>query len=287
MGIKESFAQAVRELTGSGSKEAEPEKEKEKEKKSLPVEELEKAVEELKKAVDDDGAQPVHEAIQNVVVGEDDIPPIPEGMVFATAASATAENADKAAGTAAAAAVDDFPVNLAVPAPLSNFQRPVVGADGASDRTIVSKTTTVYGDIRSFDDMLVAGGVKGDVETTKNVELNGKIVGNVTCNNALMHTSQVKGNIRMKGNVNMQRDALLIGDLMSTYADVSGKVKGNLDIAGKVELKGDSVVFGDINASTITVEDGAVIQGYVNTTFLNKEDSVNWFPETIIIDTGA
>ena len=36
----------------------------------------------------------------------------------------------------------------------------------------------------------------------------------------------------------------------------------------------DAIVFGDINASTIAVTDGAIIQGYVNTTFLSKEDKL-------------
>jgi cytoskeletal protein CcmA (bactofilin family) len=103
----------------------------------------------------------------------------------------------------------------------------------------------------------------------------------------MMHTSQVQGNVRMKGNVSMKRDTLLIGDLMSTYAEVNGKVKGNLDVVGKADLRGDAVVFGDISASTITVEDGAIIQGYVSTTFLNKEESRNLFPDTIVIEDSA
>jgi cytoskeletal protein CcmA (bactofilin family) len=152
-----------------------------------------------------------------------------------------------------------------------------------SELTIISRNTVIDGNIRSFADMSVDGDIQGDVETTKDIDLNGKIVGNLTCNNAMMHTAQVQGNVRMKGNISMKRDTLLIGDLMSTYAEVNGKVKGNLDVVGKADLKGDAVVFGDISASTITVEDGAIIQGYVSTTFLNKEESKNLFPDTVTI----
>ena len=98
-----------------------------------------------------------------------------------------------------------------------------------------------------------------------------------------MRTSQIQGNMQMKGSAYMERDTLLIGDLTSTYANVNGKIKGNLDITGKAELNSDAVVFGDISASTITVSDGAIIQGYVSTTFLNKEESKNIFPEAITI----
>jgi cytoskeletal protein CcmA (bactofilin family) len=135
--------------------------------------------------------------------------------------------------------------------------------------------------------MSIDGDIKGDVETTKNVDLNGKVIGNISCNNAMMHTAQVQGNVRMKGNVSMKRDTLLMGDLMSTYAEVNGKVRGNLDVVGKADLRGDAVVFGDISASTITVEDGAIIQGYVSTTFLNKEESRNLFPDTIVIEENG
>ena len=169
--------------------------------------------------------------------------------------------------------------NTPVPMPAQR----AAGREESNELTVISRNTVVDGNIRSFADMSVDGDIKGDVETTKDIDLNGKIIGNVTCNNAMMHTSQVQGNIRMKGNVSMKRDTLLIGDLMSTYAEVNGKVKGNLDVVGKADLKGDAVVFGDISASTITVEDGAIIQGYVSTTFLNKEESKNLFPEAIVI----
>ena len=149
--------------------------------------------------------------------------------------------------------------------------------------TVISKNTVIDGNVRSFANMSVDGNVKGNIETTKDIDLNGKVVGNIACNNAQMRTSQIQGNIQMKGNAYMERDTLLIGDLTSTYANVNGKIKGNLDITGKAELKSDAVVFGDISASTITVNDGAIIQGYVSTTFLNKEESKNIFPDTITI----
>jgi len=168
--------------------------------------------------------------------------------------------------------------------PSPAFSNRSYGRNEDNELTIISRNTYVDGNVRSFADMSIDGDIKGDVETTKNVDLNGKIIGNITCNNAMMHTSQIQGNVRMKGNVSMKRDTLLMGDLMSTYADINGKVKGNLDVVGKADLKGDAVVFGDISASTITVEDGAIIQGYVSTTFLNKEESKNLFPDTVIIN---
>lgn len=151
--------------------------------------------------------------------------------------------------------------------------------------TVISKNTMIDGNIRSLANMQIDGNIKGNVETTRNIDMSGKVVGDVVCNNAGMVSAAMQGNISLKGRMRMDRDTILIGDLSSQYADINGRIRGKLDIVGKAELKRDAVVFGDINASTIAVTDGAIIQGYVNTTFLSKEDSRNVFPDAISIDS--
>ena len=167
--------------------------------------------------------------------------------------------------------------------PQPSFNRDFGRISDDNETTVISRNTVIDGNIHSFANMTVDGNIKGNVETTKDIDLNGKIVGDISCNNAKLRTSQVQGNIRLKGNVYMERETLLLGDLTSTYANINGKIKGNVSTGGKTELKSDAVVFGDISASSITVDDGAIIQGYVSTTFLNKEDSKGIFPDTITI----
>ena len=150
--------------------------------------------------------------------------------------------------------------------------------------SVISKNTNIEGNIRSLANLHIDGNIKGNVETTRNVEMAGKIVGDITCNNAGMNSAAMQGNISLKGRMKMDRDTILIGDVSSQYADINGRIRGKLDIVGKAELKRDAIVFGDINASTIAVTDGAIIQGYVNTTFLSKEDSRNVFPEAISLE---
>lgn len=151
--------------------------------------------------------------------------------------------------------------------------------------TVISKNTIIDGNIRSLANMQIDGSIKGNVETTRNIDMTGKIIGDVTCNNAGMNSAAMQGNVNLKGRMRMDRDTILIGDLTSQYADINGRIRGKLDIAGKAELKRDAIVFGDISASTIAVTDGAIIQGYVNTTFLSKEDSRNVFPDAISLDS--
>ena len=73
------------------------------------------------------------------------------------------------------------------------------------------------------------------------------------------------------------------GDISSQGSmDVFGDIKGNIEVGGKAEFKTDAVILGNITASTITVLDGATIQGYVNTTFL-QENSSSIFPDAISV----
>lgn len=165
------------------------------------------------------------------------------------------------------------------------------GVSGTSDSaevdetTIISKNTIIDGNVRSLANMQIDGNIKGNIETTRNIDMTGKVVGDITCNNAGMSSAAMQGNVTLKGRMKMDRDTILIGDLSSQYADVNGRIRGKLDITGRAELKRDAIVFGDINASTIAVTDGAIIQGYVNTTFLSKEDSRSAIPEAITFDS--
>lgn len=171
--------------------------------------------------------------------------------------------------------------------PASGGAAPAEEAPSDTDEvTIISKNTVIDGNIRSLANMQVDGNIRGNVDTTRNIDMSGKIVGDITCNNANMVSAAMQGNITLRGKMRMDRDTILIGDLTSQFADVNGRIRGKLDIVGKAELKRDAVVFGDINASTISVTDGAIIQGYVNTTFLSKEDSRNVFPEAITFDSS-
>lgn len=163
---------------------------------------------------------------------------------------------------------------------------PQGGNDGTyyetEETTIISRNTIIDGNVRSFANITIEGSVKGGVEITKNANLSGKVVGDLDCNNATMIGSSMQGNIHSKGQVKMDRDSLILGDINAQYLDLNGKIKGNVEIGGKAEFKSDAIIFGNINASTITVLDGATIQGFVNTTFL-QEAATNVFPDAIAV----
>ena len=155
--------------------------------------------------------------------------------------------------------------------------------EGPSETTVISKNTTIDGNIRSFADMKIDGSIKGNVETTKNIIINGKVIGDLACDNISMKNSAVQGNIRLKGQAVMANDSMLIGDLSSQVAHLNGKIKGHITASGKLMLDKDSVIIGDIKAGSVAISDGAVINGYITTTYLSKDESANIFPENIAL----
>ena len=74
-----------------------------------------------------------------------------------------------------------------------------------------------------------------------------------------------------------------IDHLYKKMAQCNGKIKGNIEISGKIMLDRDSVIIGDIKAGSIAISDGAVINGFVTTTYLSKDESANIFPENIAL----
>lgn len=153
----------------------------------------------------------------------------------------------------------------------------------SEETTVISKNIVISGGtVTGFANVKVDGSVQGDIKITKDVSITGKIVGDIECNNAVMAGSAVQGSVVSKGQLRMDRDSILLGDVNTQYLDMNGRIKGTVDVTGKAEFKSDSVVIGDITASTITVLDGAVIKGFVNTTFL-QDNSTNVFPDTISV----
>ncbi len=150
------------------------------------------------------------------------------------------------------------------------------------ETTIISRNTRISGDISSFANVNVDGSVQGDIKLTKNISVSGKVVGNIECNNAVMTGAQMQGSISSKGQVQIDHDSILLGNIDTQYLDLNGRIKGNVDVGGKAEFKNDAVIVGDITASTISVIDGAVIKGFVNTTFM-QDSASNVFPEAISV----
>lgn len=92
--------------------------------------------------------------------------------------------------------------------------------------------------------------VKGDVVSTEDLVIDGKVEGTIELGNHSLTIGQA---------------AAVTADLVAKTIEISGTVKGNVMGNAKVQLKSIAKVEGDISAPKFVMEDGAALSGKVDT----------------------
>ncbi len=87
--------------------------------------------------------------------------------------------------------------------------------------------------------------IDGNVETTGNLRIEGK----------------VKGNIRARSKVVLGVSGEVEGKIFAQTADIEGAVKGTVQVEGLLTLKSNAHIKGDINTGKLVMEAGAVFDG--------------------------
>jgi cytoskeletal protein CcmA (bactofilin family) len=100
---------------------------------------------------------------------------------------------------------------------------------------------------------------EGETETIigPSVKVEGDFVskGNVTVEGAVYGTLKTDKDLKI-GSV-----AKISANVIAANAFVSGEVKGNVKVHGKLELSDTSKIFGDVEAKTLIMAAGAVLNG--------------------------
>lgn len=111
-----------------------------------------------------------------------------------------------------------------------------VEEDQNESRNIIGEGTFVY----------------GNLETTGNIRLEGKM----------------EGNIRSDLKVVLGKTAVITGNIIANEVEVEGKLEGSIEAKERLLLSSDSKVIGDIHSKTLLVKEGASLQGKC---FINEE----------------
>lgn len=139
-------------------------------------------------------------------------------------------------------------------------------ADPASpggETAIISRTAVINGELSVDGDIHIYGKIKGNVSATGNLEISGKIIGNVNGNDIELNHCELKGDVNSSGFVFMDKDSLMIGNVVSQDITLDGKVKGDVAASRKVYVRSNAVIMGNIRAAAIAIDEGAALQGQV------------------------
>ncbi len=100
---------------------------------------------------------------------------------------------------------------------------------------------------------------QGDIETLigSSVKVEGDFVskGNVTVE------GMVCGTLKTEKDLKVGVGAKISANVFATNAVVAGEVKGNMKVSGKLELTDTSKIYGDVEAKTVVMSAGAILNG--------------------------
>lgn len=98
--------------------------------------------------------------------------------------------------------------------------------------TIIGPSVKVQGDFKGEGDLVIEGILMGSLET--------------------------------KNNLKIGQNAVVEAGVRANNAFISGKIKGNITVKGKLEITGTAIILGDIKAQILSIESGALIKGNIN-----------------------
>lgn len=87
------------------------------------------------------------------------------------------------------------------------------------------------------------------------------VKGNLNSNGNIIIEGVLKGGVKTVGSVFVGDKAQITADIEAKAARIGGEVRGNLKIENGLAVTSSAKIFGDVECSSLSVEDGAIING--------------------------
>jgi cytoskeletal protein CcmA (bactofilin family) len=92
-----------------------------------------------------------------------------------------------------------------------------------------------------------------------------KLEGNLTTESSLRVDGLINGDVQCSGKIVLGTEGVIVGNLVSTQAEIEGNVEGDLKVEDLLILQKTAIVKGAIQTGRLVIEDGAQIGGNVST----------------------
>lgn len=144
---------------------------------------------------------------------------------------------------------------------------------------VIPKGTVIKGNIEMTGKLEMNGEIQGNIKSNDTIELCGEVKGNLDVKELRARDSFIEGQIICESNANIQENTVVLGDIIAQNLQVEGAIQGNLDVKGSITLGDKAIVDSEIKAQTIEVSEGAAINGHCSLCYANI-DMNTLFPET-------
>lgn len=129
--------------------------------------------------------------------------------------------------------------------------------------SIISDNVVIKGSISTSSNIEIAGIIEGDVISEGDVSISGNVTGNITGLNIILRNCETKGNIVSSLSVSQHKNNTITGNISAVNLDMAGTIYGNIIAAEGVVLQCSASIVGDIEARSISVFKGAVVNGKI------------------------
>ena len=87
------------------------------------------------------------------------------------------------------------------------------------------------------------------------------IKGDISGNSDVRVAGNINGSITIEGELIVERQGYVEGEIKTTTAVIAGSVKGNIDCSDKLILESTSQYEGNIKTKRLIIQEGAIFQG--------------------------
>lgn len=143
----------------------------------------------------------------------------------------------------------------------------------AASTTVISKETSIVGEIRSSSNVEMAGTIQGNIDTTGDIKLCGKVIGDIKGNNIDLIAGEVQGNIIAGATLTIDSDSVVVGDTSAGNILMDGKQKGNMQVESMADFQSNALLMGNVTTARLAISEGARLQGAIRVQMGNAADS--------------
>lgn len=127
----------------------------------------------------------------------------------------------------------------------------------------VGEHTELVGDLNTDDDLIIYGCIKGNIKCSRSIQLYGSVEGDIICQEAVVVKASINGNVECKNTLKISQETKVEGNIITASLENGGSIHGDVIASDVMRLSSESQIIGDIEAGSISVEQGACIQGNI------------------------
>lgn len=128
-------------------------------------------------------------------------------------------------------------------------------------KTYFAPGTVFEGTVTTPGDVLVDGEVKGEIISEGKVSIHKMGDASISAHDLELLGAAIKGDITVRGEVTVDEQSSVLGNIRSASVVCAGSVEGNLTASEYVDLKSNSKVIGNISAPSMDMGNGALVRG--------------------------